>query len=53
LATSFLLALLNPLAAVIPLIDRGAAEAGKAASAGCQNLMRRSDAQRAVATRAR
>jgi uncharacterized protein involved in outer membrane biogenesis len=51
LGASLLLALVNPLAALLPLVDLGAVDAGKAATAGCQNLMRRSDAQRALAKR--
>ena len=42
LATSLLLSLANPLAALIPLVDPGDAEAAKRASVGCQALMQRS-----------
>ena len=49
LATSFLLALVNPLAALIPLIDRGDPAAAKEAAAGCVDLTQRSKARLAVA----
>ena len=49
LATSFLLALVNPLAALIPLIDRGDAAAAKEGAAGCVALTQRSKARLAVA----
>ena len=51
LATSFLLALVNPLAALLPLIDRGDADAAKANSIGCQALTQRGNAQRAAVAR--
>ena len=52
LATSFLLALVNPLAALLPLIDRGDADAAaKANGVGCQALTQRGNAQRAAAAR--
>lgn len=41
LAASLLLALLNPLAAVIPLIDTGDADVAARGAAGCRELMRR------------
>ena len=53
LASSFLLALLNPLAALIPLIDRGDAAAANAGAAACEGLMQRSNAQRTAAARVR
>ena len=51
LATAFLLALVNPLAALIPLIDRGDADEAKVGSAGCQALTQRSYTRRAAAVR--
>ena len=42
LATSVLLAFLNPLAALIPLMDPGDAMAAQRSATGCQNLMQRS-----------
>ena len=53
LATSFLLALVNPLAALIPLIDRGDPASAKTGAAGCQSLMQRSEGQRTAAARVR
>ncbi|MEQ1516011.1 MAG: AsmA family protein, partial [Usitatibacteraceae bacterium] len=53
LATSFLLALINPLAALIPLIDRGDADAAKSGNVGCRNLLQRGEAQRTAAARIR
>ena len=44
-ATSVLLGLLNPLAALIPLIDRGDPTAAKEGAAGCAGLMQRSKAR--------
>lgn len=41
LAGSFLLALVNPLAALLPLIDPGSADAAARGAAGCQALMQR------------
>ena len=40
-ASSLLLGLINPLAALIPLIDPGDPEAAKRSAAGCQALMQR------------
>ncbi len=51
LAASFLLALANPLAALIPLIDRGDAAAANAGTAGCYALMQRSKTQVTVPAR--
>ena len=51
LATAFLLALVNPLAALIPLIDRGDADEAKVGAAGCQALTQRSYTRRAAAVR--
>ena len=51
LATSFLLALVNPLAALIPLIDRGDADEAKVGAAGCQALIQRSYTRRPAAVR--
>ena len=51
LATSFLLALANPLAALIPLIDRGDAAEANAGAAGCYALMQRSKAQVTMSAR--
>ena len=48
LGAAFLLALANPLAALIPLIDRGEADAPKAGAVGCKGIKQRSNAQRAV-----
>ena len=44
LATSFLLALVNPFAALIPLLDQGDAAEAKSGAAGCHALMQRSKA---------
>ena len=52
LASSFLMALVNPLAALLPLIDRGDPDAAARGAAGCQNLMQRSNARRTANTRA-
>ena len=41
LATAFLLALVNPVAALIPLIDTGDAEAAKRGAAGCRSVAQR------------
>ncbi|MDP3082595.1 MAG: AsmA family protein, partial [Rubrivivax sp.] len=46
LATAFLLALVNPLAALIPLIDTGDTEAARRGAAGCLELAQRSVAKR-------
>ena len=51
LATAFLLALVNPLAALIPLIDRGDADEAKVGAAGCQALTQRSYTRRTAAVR--
>jgi uncharacterized protein involved in outer membrane biogenesis len=53
LASAFLLGLINPLAALIPLIDPGDADAAKRGAAGCQSLMQRAAAKRPVAKPAR
>ena len=45
LATSLLLALVNPLAALIPLIDPGDAEAAQRGAAGCPGLAQRRGAK--------
>lgn len=42
LASSLLLSLLNPIAAIIPLVDKGDAEAAKRQAAGCETLMAQS-----------
>ncbi len=49
LATSLLLALVNPLAALIPLIDPGDAEAAQRGAAGCPGLAQRRGAKPAAA----
>jgi AsmA family protein len=49
LAGAFLLGLINPLAALIPLVDPGDADAAKRGAAGCQSLMQRGAARRTVA----
>lgn len=46
LAGAFLLGLINPLAALIPLIDPGDADAAKRGASGCQSLMERGTARR-------
>ena len=46
LAAAFLLALVNPLAAMIPFIDVGDADAARKGAAGCHELARRSVAGR-------
>ena len=51
LATAALLALANPLAALLPLIDRGDLDAAKKDAIGCRELVQRSNAGRAVAVR--
>ena len=43
LATAFLLSLVNPLAALIPLVDPGDAGAANRGVVGCQNLMQRTN----------
>lgn len=48
LGIAFLLALANPLAALIPLIDLGEADALKAGAVGCKGIKQRGDAQRAA-----
>ena len=53
LAGAFLLGLVNPLAALIPLVDPGDADAAKRGASGCQGLMQRSTAKRTVARPAR
>jgi len=40
-AASLLLALLNPLAALIPLIDTGDSDTAQRNAAACRNLMQR------------
>ncbi len=47
LASSLLLGLINPLAALIPLVDTGNADGAERSATGCQALMRRSAARRA------
>ncbi len=49
LASAFLLGLINPLAALIPLIDPGDADAARQGAAGCQGLMQRGKAKRPAA----
>jgi uncharacterized protein involved in outer membrane biogenesis len=44
LVTSVLLAIINPLAAVIPLLDSGNANEAKQRAAGCLNLMQKNRA---------
>ena len=44
LATSVLLAIINPLAAVIPLLDSGDTKEAKQRAAGCKNLMQKNNA---------
>ena len=51
LGVAFLLALANPLAALLPLIDRGESDAAKAGDVGCKGIQQRSNAQRAAAAR--
>ncbi len=46
LATSLLLGLINPLAALIPLVDTGNADGAERSASGCQALMRRGAARR-------
>lgn len=53
LAGALLLGLINPLAALIPLVDPGDADAAKRGAAGCQGLMQRSTAKRTVEKPAR
>ena len=48
LAGAFLLGLINPLAALIPLIDPGDADAARRGASGCQSLMQRGTARRTV-----
>jgi uncharacterized protein involved in outer membrane biogenesis len=48
-AAAVLLALVNPLAAVIPLLDPGDAEAAQRGAVGCQGLLARHQAQNAKA----
>ena len=48
LAGAFLLGLINPLAAIIPLIDPGDADAAKRGASGCRSLMQRGTARRTV-----
>ena len=50
LATSFLLSLVNPLAALIPLVDPGDADAAKRSAADCQGLTQRSKGRVPIAT---
>ena len=51
LGVAFLLALANPLAALLPLIDRGESDAAKPGDVGCRGIQQRSNAQRAAAAR--
>ncbi len=53
LAASFLLALVNPLAALLPLIDLGSAEEAGRSAASCQALVQRKPAALQPATAAR
>lgn len=53
LAGVVLLALVNPLAALLPLIDTGDAEAAERGASGCQRLAQRAAAQRAAPARVR
>jgi len=49
LATAALLALANPLAALLPLLDRGEPDAAKNDAIGCRELVQRGIARRAAA----
>ena len=49
LATAALLALANPLAALLPLLDRGDPDAAKKDAIGCRELVQRGNARRAMA----
>ncbi len=51
LATAALLALANPLAALLPLIDRGDTDAAKKDAIGCSELVQRGNVRRAAAAR--
>ena len=53
LAGAFLLGLINPLAALIPLVDPGDADAARRGASGCQSLMQRGTAKRILAKPAR
>lgn len=53
LARSLLLALLNPLAALIPLVDQGDADAAARGAADCRSLMQRIPAKPAVGSATR
>ncbi len=53
LAGALLLGLINPLAALIPLVDPGDADAARRGAEGCQGLMQRSTAKRTVVKPAR
>lgn len=53
LAGVVLLALVNPLAALLPLIDTGDAEKAQRGASGCQRLAQRAAAQRTAPARAR
>lgn len=53
LAASILLGLLNPLAALIPLVDPGDADGARRGAAGCKALRQRSTTKRAAATTTR
>ena len=48
LGAAFLRALVNPLAALIPLVDTGDAKAAERGAAGCKNLMRRAVPKRSI-----
>jgi hypothetical protein len=48
LAASFLLALVNPLAALIPLVDSGNADEAERLAARCQGVMQRGKANPAT-----
>ena len=53
LATAALLALANPLAALLPLIDVGDTDAAKKDAIGCRELVQRGNAQRKAAARSK
>ena len=50
LASAFVLGLLNPIAALIPLIDMGDAAAADKGAAGCAGLVQQSKAKLPVAS---
>jgi AsmA family protein len=53
LGTAFLLALANPLAALIPLIDGGDTKAAQRGAAGCKSVLQRASSKVPIAPRAR